>query len=139
MALRNARMPGMGSAAFAVLVSLSSGSSAAEKTEIIRFDPGASSKSIKGSVKGDDGHRYVVGANGGQAISILFVPDNDSCYFNLLPPVGDAAIFIGSAEGNEYANVLPATGNYTVDVYLMRNAARRAESCDYTLTVEISD
>jgi len=33
--------------------------------------------------------------------------------------------------------VLPASGDYKVSVYLMRNAAHRGESAKYTLTVAV--
>jgi hypothetical protein len=62
-----------------------------------------------------------------------------SNYFNVLPPgSNDVAIFIGSTSGNEYVGALPSDGEYTIRVYLMRNAARRNESANYTLSVGIT-
>jgi hypothetical protein len=46
-------------------------------------------------------------------------------------------MFIGSTSGNEFAGNLPATGNYVVEVYMMRSAARRNETCRYSVTFEI--
>jgi hypothetical protein len=71
-------------------------------------------------------------------MSILFSPSNASCYFNLLPPGSDEAIHIGSSVGNEFGGTLGASGEYRAQVYLMRNAARRNETCNYSITFEIS-
>jgi hypothetical protein len=111
---------------------------AAEKTEAVKFKAGATSATIKGSIKGDDSVNYVLEANAGQVMSILFSPSNASCYFNVLPPGSDEAIHIGSSAGNEFAGTLGASGKYTAQVYLMRNAARRNETCNYSITFEIS-
>jgi hypothetical protein len=48
------------------------------------------------------------------------------------------AIFVGSTSGNRFEAELPADGEYTIRVYLMRNAARRNETANYTLEVGIS-
>lgn len=47
-------------------------------------------------------------------------------------------MFVGSTSGNRFSDLLPSDGDYTVRVYLMRNAARRNESANYTLNVGIS-
>jgi hypothetical protein len=65
---------------------------------------------------------------------------NTSTYFNVLPPgSNDAAIFIGSTAGNQMEGPLPATGDYRIRVYMMRNAARRNEVADYQLKIDILD
>jgi hypothetical protein len=89
-------------------------------------------------VRGYDGIRYSIGAAAGQTISVLFAPRNKSCYMNVWAPGSDSAAFVGSVTGNEYSANLIASGNYAVQVYLMRNAARRNESCRFSLTVEIT-
>jgi hypothetical protein len=56
-----------------------------------------------------------------------------------MPPEGGTALFNGSTEGsNEFTGKLEATGPYTVQVYLMRNAARRGETCKFTISFEIT-
>ena len=47
-------------------------------------------------------------------------------------------MFIGSTKGSEAAVALPTDGIYVVRVYLMRNAARRGETAQYTLTVGVT-
>lgn len=71
-------------------------------------------------------------------MSVLLSPNNRSCYFNVMPPSGEEAIFIGADRGNEFADQLHFSGDYKVEVYLMRNEARRGKTCAYTITFEIS-
>lgn len=54
------------------------------------------------------------------------------------PRSKDVATFIGSISGNEFTADLAQSGDYVIRVYLMRNAARRNEKCQFALTVEIS-
>lgn len=112
---------------------------AAAAEQVVHFKPGAISATLDGTIKGYDGKDYRVGAKAGQAMSVLFEPNNGSCYFNVLPPGSkDVSIFTGSTSGNEFAASLEETGDYVIRVYLMRNAARRNEQCKYKFTVEIS-
>jgi len=69
---------------------------------------------------------------------VNFKPGNRSAYFNVLPPGSDEAMFVGSTSGNRFEAELPVDGMYTIRVYLMRNAARRNETANYTLDVGIA-
>jgi hypothetical protein len=120
-----------------LLVAVSS-SVAADRTETIRFDRGTTFKTLTGTIRGYDGVKYQVGATAGQVMSALFKPGNNACYMNVAAPGSETAIFNGSSTGNEYSGNLQVSGNYTIQVYLMRNAARRNERCKYSLTVEIT-
>ena len=111
---------------------------AADQVEIVKLNPGASSAEKKSSIKGYDGVDYRITARAGQIMQVLFSPSNRSCYMNVLPPGGDAAIFNGSVSGNEFSRNLTATGTYRVQVYLMRNAARRGETCNFAISFEIT-
>jgi hypothetical protein len=122
----------------AVILSCPLAATAAGKTEEVKFKAGATSATIKGSIKGDNDVSYVLKANAGQVMSILFTPSNASCYFNVLPPGSDEAIHIGSSAGNEFGGTLAESGGYMAQVYLMRNAARRNETCNYSITFEIA-
>ena len=108
------------------------------KVEQIRFAPGASSATVKGSISGDKIVDYKLNAKAGQSMSVKLKTNNESNYFNVLPPGSESAIFIGSTLGNEWTGTLATDGEYTVRVYLMRNAARRNERANYTLTVDIT-
>ena len=105
----------------------------------LQFAKGTSSATVKGSLKGDKIIDYKLQAKPGQVMSVALKTSNGANYFNVLPPGSSGeAIFIGSTSGNEWTGALRANGEYTVRVYLMRSAARRSETADYTLTVGIT-
>jgi hypothetical protein len=108
------------------------------KQQPVQFKKGESGATIKGSLKGDQIIDYTLRASAGQVMVVHFKPTNPSAYFNVMAPGSDAALFIGSTSGNEFSASLKATGVYTIRVYLMRNAARRNESVNYTLDVGVS-
>ncbi|MFN9209783.1 MAG: hypothetical protein ACK6DI_02500, partial [Betaproteobacteria bacterium] len=117
------------------------GASAAEGIESrpIQFAKGASSATVQGSLKGDRTIDYTLRAKAGQTMTVALKTSNSANYFNVLPPGSTGeAIFTGSSGGNKWTGPLPADGQYTVRVYLMRSAARRNETADYTLTVGIT-
>ena len=108
------------------------------RQERVAFAKGASSATIKGQLKGDADVDYVVGAAAGQTISVALKVSNRSNYFNVLPPgSADVAMYVGQT-GEGYTGMLPTDGDYKVRVYLMRNAARRNETSDYTLTISVT-
>lgn len=108
---------------------------AAAKPVPIQFAKGTSSKAIKGTIRGDQSRLYSINVKAGQTLKIKLVTSNSSSYFNITAPGAEQALFIGSSEGNVFTGIVPSSGNYTIDVYLMRNAARRNETANYTLTV----
>ena len=109
------------------------------RREQVRFEEGTSGTTITGEIRGYQGVDYQVPARAGQTVVVNFKPSNPSAYFNILPPVSDAALFVGSSSGNQFAAEAPADGIYTIRVYLMRNAARRNEMTRYTLKVSVAD
>ncbi len=117
---------------------IASPAAAGDRQETVRFAKGATSTTLRGAIRGYDGVRYQLAAAAGQVMSLLFSPGNRSCYMNVFAPGADSAAFIGATSGNEYSANLAVTGNYAIQVYLMRNAARRNETCRYQLTVEIT-
>lgn len=90
---------------------------------------------IQGRIRGDESVDYLIAAEAGQRLSVDVSTTNDSLYFNILPQGTDEALFIGSTSGNVADVPLPAAGVYVVRVYLMRNAARRAEASLYELGI----
>ncbi len=105
----------------------------------LRFAKGASSATAQGTLEGDRIIDYRLRARAGQTMSVTLKTSNGANYFNVLPPGSrDVAIFVGSTGGNEWTGTLEADGEYTVRLYLMRSAARRHETADYTLTVGIT-
>ncbi len=111
---------------------------AAIRSEKVQFAKGASSAVIKGQLKGDATVDYTVRAAAGQTLAVKLQKTNAQNYFNVMPPGSTgSAMFVGDA-GGDYSGVLPADGDYVVRVYLMRPAARRGESSNYTLTVGVT-
>jgi hypothetical protein len=121
-----------------LLASPFAAASSAIRQEAIPFKLGASSAVLKGKIKGDQTVDYQLRARAGQAMAVSFKPTNPSAYFNVLPPGSTEALFIGSTSGNRFEGKLPADGSYTIRVYLMRNAARRNETAQYTLDVGLT-
>ncbi len=120
---------------FALALSVPVAAQSPVQSKRVQFAPGKSSATITGTLKGEQTIDYLVGAKAGQTLSVSFKTSNPSGYFNVLPPTGDTAIFIGSSDGNSFTGKLPASGDTRVRVYLMRNAARRNEGTNYTLTI----
>lgn len=108
-----------------------------QRSERVQFARGTSSKAITGTIRGYDGVRYLVGARAGQKLIVTYKSSNSISYFNVTAPGAADATFVGSTSGNRYAATIPATGDYAIDVYLMRSAARRNETAKYTLTVSV--
>jgi len=131
-------------AAFAILAlagSVQAGEvPSAPRKERVVFAKGASSATIKGTLKGAADVDYLVRAAAGQTLEVKLQgthPQND---FNVLPPGStDVAMFVSNITGaRSWSGVLPADGDYAIRVYLMRPAARRNESSNYTLTVAVT-
>jgi len=108
------------------------------RRETVKFAGGASSTEIKGQIKGDATVDYVIRAAAGQTLSVALQKSNRQNYFNVLPPgSNDVAMFVGDT-GDDYKGVLPADGDYIVRVFLMRAAARRGESSNYTVKIGVT-
>jgi len=109
------------------------------RKELVQFKKGTSGATIKDRIKGREVIDYTLGAKAGQRMTVNFDTDNTANYFNILTPgETDIAFFIGSTEGMRYEGNLPETGDYTIRVYLMRSAARRNETANYSLEVAIA-
>lgn len=107
------------------------------RTERVQFARGSSSAVLHGNIHGYDTVDYVLGARGGQTLSVRLQTSNASAYFNVARQGADEALFVGSTSGDSFTGRLPSSGDYVVRVYLMRNAARRDEHANYTLTVSV--
>ncbi|WP_069436921.1 hypothetical protein [Methyloceanibacter methanicus] len=109
------------------------------RTEPVHFKAGASSATVKGKIKGYETVDYVLEAGNGQHMTVGLSTDNASSYFNILAPgENETAMFVGSTSGNQFKGALPKAGAYKIRVYLMRNAARRNEVANYSLTMSIT-
>ncbi|WP_330207682.1 hypothetical protein [Pseudomonas sp. AM14(2022)] len=127
--------------ALAALISLSVHAADAPtvRVEPIAFTTSADSIQRKQSIKGDQTAQYTFNAKAGQILTVDFKPSNTSAYINILAKGADYALFNGSIMGNHFFGSLPGDGEYTVQVYLMRNAARRNEVANYQLSLRLVD
>ncbi len=107
------------------------------RRDTVRFAPGKTSTTLRGTVTGYDTVEYRLGATAGQQMAVSLKGNNPSCYFSVNPPDRAGAIFDGSIAGTEFSGDLSTDGNYTVIIYLMRNEARRGGRCRYSLDVAI--
>lgn len=106
------------------------------RTETIRFARGATSAVKQGAITGYQSVTYLVDLRAGQMLDVDMRTSNRSSYFNITAPGANTALFVGSdSAGNGYRGRTTVSGAYRIDVYIMRNAARRGESARYTLTV----
>ena len=107
------------------------------ETRQVQFDVGTSGTVIRDSITGYEGIDYKLGASAGQRMVVDLGTSNLSNYFNIMAPGADSALFLGASDGTHFDGILPANGEYTIRVFLMRNAARREETADYSLSIHI--
>ena len=124
-------------AAMTALLTLPASAQDHSRTERVQFARGTASATLNGNIHGYDTVDYVLGARRGQTLNVRLQPTNASAYFNVTRQGADEALFVGSTSGDSFTGRLPANGDYVVRVYLMRNAARRDEHANYTLTVGV--
>lgn len=117
------------------------------RTEQVRFGPGQNGATITGAITGYKSVSYKVGAEAGQTMSVALDASNLATYFNVYAPgsgPGDAALATGQLTGpivpdiNHFSGTLPASGDYTINVFMMRSAARRGERSDYSLEIAVT-
>ena len=121
-----------------VILMLAALPAAAQHRETVHFAAGNDNAAVEASVKGQENRDYVLGARAGQTMAVSLVPQGNA-YFNILPPGSSGeAIYIGSINGNDATGVeLPASGDYTVRVYLMGNDADTGKTVPFTLSMSV--
>lgn len=130
----------IGAALCGVLVWLPHAATAADKVAKHTVDANTSgTKVLRGKIRGYDTAEYKVRLRQGQTLAIGLKTNLRSNYFNITAPGATEALFNGSIKGLDYQGKVEQDGEYSVNVYLMRNAARRNESANYTLTVTTQD
>lgn len=128
----------LGVAASLPLPCIAAGEAGTVQRQTVQFAKGKSSAQLRGSLKGDKDAEYAVNARAGQTLAVALKSKNGSLNFNLTPRGAKESMFIGGSQGTQASVVLPADGDYLVQVYLMRNAARRNESAAYTMDVAVT-
>ena len=129
----------------ALLFSLGGQSTHAEEMRSVdvRFSAGATGTTLSDTIVGYDSVLFRVGAQAGQTMSVRLRPSNLATYFNLYEPgrgPGDEALASGQFTDplNEWSDILPASGEYTISVFMMRSAARRNEQSDFDIDISVT-
>ena len=113
---------------------------------LVRFDAGSTVAEIEDTITGYQSVSYTVGLEAGRRLSVKLDPTNTATYFNIYEPgrgPGDEALANSGLTGdlvsdlNRFESVVQTSGTYTISVYMMRSAARRNETTDYVLSVEL--
>ncbi|WLH36405.1 hypothetical protein PSH79_03690 [Pseudomonas sp. FP2196] len=129
-------------AALATLVSMSAHAANSEippRIQPVVYKSGYGSVQFKQSIKGYKTAEYKLNAKAGQILTVGFKTSNNSANFNVTAKGADYALFNGSIMGNHFIGSLPADSEYTVQVYLMRNAARRDEVANYEISLILAN
>jgi hypothetical protein len=109
------------------------------RTVEVHFPRGTSGTTLNDTITGYQSVNYHLGVSAGQQMSVQLDTSNSSAYFNIIAPGASEALYNGSVSGNSASIVIPSSGKYTIQVYLMRNAARRNETANYSLTLYVEN
>ena len=90
-------------------------------------------KKLSGKIKGDEMVEYRISVPAGGAFSLQLKSANRSTNFNVSVEGAAEALFVGSRDGDHFTVTAPVGAVYKVNVYLMRNAARRHEKASFVL------
>ena len=102
----------------------------------LRFPTGASSTSVKGTVRGYAYRDYIVRANADQTITAAVSSANSYTILTVFRPDGEN--LDGATQMGEFSGTLPVTGDYVIRVGMMRAGARKRGSVsNFTLKVSI--
>lgn len=105
----------------------------------VRFAPGTTGATYRDEITGYAAVDYYLQAGAGQNMQVVLNTSNLSNYFNVWAPGTDAAMFTGASSRDSFSGQLPVSGRYRIQVFLMRNAARREETARYSLDISITD
>lgn len=110
----------------------------AASSQAIQFAKGANSAIVKGYVQGYHDARYTLRANAGQELSAVVQRGN--VYANVYAPgdlPGQAEALLSVGELPEKL-VLPSSGDYVIQVYQMRNDARKDKKQSFAVKVAVT-
>jgi len=126
-----------------LLVALASiGAAQAVRRERVAVSGEAVATTVEGSLRGSETVEYQVGAVAGDTVALDLRAGNPQAYFDVFapgePPSEAPPLFSGARGGRQFSGTLTETGDYTVRISLASAAARRAETADYSLAVEVT-
>ncbi|MDQ9890186.1 PPC domain-containing protein [Acinetobacter pittii] len=96
---------------------------------------------LTGKFQGYDDVRYRIYAKKGQILKFDINSLGNLAYINIFAPGKkpgkDNALLIGSTSGFKGELTLPVDGDYIIQVYQMRNSARKNKTVKYNLDLEL--
>ena len=109
--------------------------------QTITFTKGSDHTSLKGSFTGYNDVQYKLSAKKGQILKFNLTSTQNLAYLNIYAPgnkPGKAeALTIDILDGGKGQISLPSTGQYTLQVYQMRNSARQNKTVKFNLKVQV--
>jgi len=107
----------------------------------VNFLQGSPHTNLTGKFQGYDDVRYRIYAKKGQILKFDINSLGNLAYVNIFAPGTkpgkDTALLIGSTVGFKGELILPADGDYIIQVYQMRNSARKNKTVKYNLDLEL--
>ncbi|ENV92694.1 hypothetical protein F937_02093 [Acinetobacter calcoaceticus ANC 3680] len=124
------------------LISTTSLSALAKNIEQkVNFLQGSTHLTLTGKFQGYDDVKYRISAKNGQILRFNINSLGNLAYVNIFAPgkkLGkDNALLIGSTVGFKGELTLPVDGDYIIQVYQMRNSARKNKTVKYSLDIEL--
>ena len=93
---------------------------------------------LSGKIKGHATVEYSLSVPAGAVLDLRLKGGNHSNYFNVSAAGADQALFVGARDGDRFHATATEASVYKVQVYLMRNAARRNQAASYVLEAGIA-
>ncbi|MFJ1518377.1 DNA breaking-rejoining protein [Acinetobacter sp. ABJ_C1_1] len=107
----------------------------------VSFLKGSDQATLTGKFQGYDDVRYRVFAKSGQVLKFNINSYSNLAYVNVFAPGKkpgkDKALLVGSTMGSSGELVLPVDGDYIIQVYQMRNSARKNRTVSFSLDLQI--
>lgn len=124
------------------LISTTSLSALAKNIEQkVNFLQGSTHLTLTGKFQGYDDVKYRISAKNGQILRFNINSLGNLAYVNIFAPGKkpgkDNALLIGSTVGFKGELTLPVDGDYIIQVYQMRNSARKNKTAKYSLDIEL--
>jgi hypothetical protein len=106
--------------------------------EIVNFPRDKYEVTLSHRIRGDQQWLYVVKANKGDRLQINMQTSNPSAYFDVAGTGRTGTLHVGAVSGNSFNYVLEKSDDYQITVYLARDAVRRGDRAENTLTFKLA-
>jgi membrane-bound inhibitor of C-type lysozyme len=111
---------------------------AEDPTQRVRFEPGATSTTLKGTVQGYRSLRYLLGVRAGQVLSISFERSKKTLYYNVTQ--GARTLHDGAANDvPDWTANVATDGDYAIDIFLKSSDAKKNVEATFTITVVLAN